>query len=294
MNRARQNTAGDCAARPGQPCDFVSIGIFPDMSGMVGSPEVLRCTKCGHGVTIPPLEDVAFLYAGRQSQDFQPDAKGLSATIKDLAFRRQARKLLRQLPERPQSVLDFGCGSGQFTRIVAELLPDSRVVGSDFHETAPPGLNTQAYLSISELPLLAGSYDLIMAMHVLEHEDDTQGLLSRIAAMGSAGGTVVIEVPHVDCVWNRLLGKKWDAWYVPYHRTHFTRASLRHHLQAAGFKVLAMHDVTVPTMGRTLANVFGRKNNLFWLLVGIALHPVQWLGEKLSGQPSALRVVLRV
>jgi SAM-dependent methyltransferase len=272
----------------------VSIGIFPDTSGKVGSPEVLRCTNCGHGVTIPPLADVAFLYADRQSQDYQPDARGLSARIKELAFRRQARKLLRQLPERPRSVLDFGCGSGQFTRIIAELLPDSRVVGSDFHETAPPELKTQPYLSISELPPLAGSYDLVMAMHVLEHEDDTQGLLSRIAAMVRPGGTLLIEVPNVDCIWSRLLGKKWDAWYVPYHRTHFTRASLRHRLGVAGFTVLAMHGVTVPTMGRTLANFFGRKNNFFWLVAGIALHPVQWLGEKFSGQPSAIRAILRV
>ena len=104
----------------------------------------------------------------------------------------------------------------------------------------------------------------------------------------------MIEVPHVDCIWNRVLGKNWDAWYVPYHRAHFTRASLRHKVEAAGLQVIAMHDVTVPTMGRTLANVFGGKNNLFCLFAGIALHPVQRLGERFSGEPSALRAILRV
>ena len=112
--------------------------------------------------------------------------------------------------------------------------------------------------------------------------------------MARPGGTVVIEVPHVDCIWTSLIGKNWDAWYVPFHRAHFTRSSLRHQLESQGLKILAMHDVTVPTMGRTLANCFGQKNNLFWLLLGIALHPIQWVGEKVSGQPSAIRAIVRV
>lgn len=293
MNNIRHPFANDCAAQPGARCDFVSIGEFADASGKVGKVEVLRCKACGHGVTTPRLPDVAFLYAGRESQDYQPDAKGLSALIKDCAFRLQARKLVRQLPAKPRSVLDFGCGSGQFTRVLGDVLASARVVGSDFHETPPVGLKDKIYTAMAELTPNAMAFDVVIAMHVLEHDDDTTGLLKRIVAMARPGGIVIIEVPHVDCLWNRLLGKKWDAWYVPYHRTHFTRASLRHYLQAVGLEIVAMHDVTVPTMGRTMANFFGRKNNLFWLLVGIGLHPVQWLGEKLSRQPSALRAIAR-
>jgi hypothetical protein len=42
-----------------------------------------------------------------------------------------------------------------------------------------------------------------------------------------------------------------------------------------------------------MAKAFGAKPNLFWLLVGMVLHPLQWLGERLSGKPSALRVIAR-
>jgi hypothetical protein len=66
---------------------------------------------------------------------------------------------------------------------------------------------------------------------------------------------------------------------------------LRRRLEVSGLQLVGMFDVTVPTMGRTVANCFRRKNNLFWLLVGIALHPIQWFGEKLSGQPTAIRVI---
>lgn len=294
MNRQNPTLANDCAANHGQPCDLASIGPFFDRSGKVGRVEVLRCRSCGHGVTIPSLADVAFLYEGRESQDFQPEATGLAAAIKAFAFRLQARKLLNQLPKQPTSVLDFGCGSGQFTRVLAQLLPHASVVGADFHGTPPVQLAPVVYKPMSKLSPDAGRYELVTAMHVLEHDDDPDGLLMRIAALAKPGGTLVAEVPNVDCVWAKLFGRYWDAWYVPYHRTHFTKASLRRRFEARGLAVLAIHDVTVPTMGRTLAGLAGSRNNIGWLLAGIALHPLQWIGEKLSGRGSAIRVIARV
>ncbi|HEX5259036.1 MAG TPA: class I SAM-dependent methyltransferase [Sphingomicrobium sp.] len=255
---------------------------------------MLRCRYCGHGVTTPPLDDVAFLYEGRESQDYQPDAKGLSAAIKGFAFRLQARKLLNQLPKSPSSILDFGCGSGQFTRVVSQLLPRATVVGADFHAGAPIQLGPIAYKAMKELSGDAGRYELVTAMHVLEHDDDPDSLLAKIAALAKPGGTVVIEVPNVDCIWAKVFGRHWDAWYVPYHRTHFTKASLRRRIEAGHLTVLAIHDVTVPTMGRTCARLAGSRNHFGWLLLGIALHPLQWLGEKLSGRASAIRVIARV
>src|SRR5690242_2482925 len=165
--------APDCAVRDGRRCDFVSIGEFPDASGKVGRIEVLRCSYCGHGITTPPIMDVSFLYEGRESQDYQPDTRGLAAAIKTVAFRLQARRLLRQLPATPRSILDFGCGSGQFTRVLSEMLQDTLVVGSDFHRDPPIALGTAAYRPMNELADEANQYDLVLAMHVLEHDDDT-------------------------------------------------------------------------------------------------------------------------
>lgn len=283
----------DCASHPGSPCQTKSLGTFRDESGKVGEIEVHQCLDCGHAITLPPLTDVAFLYDGRQSQDFQPDAHGASHWIKDIAFLQQARKLLSSLGFQPQSALDFGCGSGQFTQVLARLLAPGAVVGSDFDKSPPGNLIDGQYVPSSELGPLTGTFDLVLAMHVLEHDDDTHALLSRIVKMARRGGTVVIEVPHVDCIWARFFGRHWDAWYVPFHRTHFSRSSFVRRIEQGGLTVVALHDACVPTMGRTLAGLFGGKNNLFWLLAGIALHPLQWFGELVTGRPSALRVIAR-
>jgi SAM-dependent methyltransferase len=288
-----ESQGGSCAASPGEPCDLHSLGTFEDLSGRVGETSVLQCRRCGLGISMPPIADVGFLYAGRGTQDFRQDGSRLGHAIKTVAFRRQAKTLLAQLPRRPGRTLDFGCGSGQFTRALGDLLGPATVTGSDFEAAPPADLTDRPYLAAAELGPHEGSFDLVLAMHVLEHDDDAAGLLHRIASMARQGGTVVIEVPNVECFWVTRFGKAWDAWYLPFHRSHFSRAALRALAEREGFEILAMHDICVPTMGRSLSNLVGGSKGLFWLLAGIASHPVQWLGERLSGRPSALRMILR-
>ncbi|MBE5073424.1 class I SAM-dependent methyltransferase [Erythrobacteraceae bacterium E2-1 Yellow Sea] len=284
----------ECPAAPGRSCHSKTRGGYIDRSGMVGAIEIKRCETCGHGVSFPAIPDVAFLYEGRQSQDFQPDARNwLSKWIKDIAFRFQAKRLLKDIGSFEGRLLDFGCGSGQFTRVLDETADNLDVTGCDFFAEPPAELRYQSYIGHDELALAKDLYDGALAMHVLEHDDDTRALLDRITSPVKPGGLVVVEVPNVDCVWGDIFGRYWDAWYVPYHRHHFSQISLRAVLKAQGLKVEAIRGVTAPTMGRTLANLFGCKNSVFWIMVGITLHPLQLAGEVLTRRRTALRAVCR-
>jgi SAM-dependent methyltransferase len=284
----------DCAAQRGELCQQVSLGSFLDRSGMMPEPEVRQCARCRHATTFPPLDDVRFLYGDRESQDYQPDIRNsLSRRIKALAFRFQARKLLGQLPGLPRKALDFGCGSGQFTSALGSLSPATEWTASDFFEDRPQELAGCAYVPNDRLEQRAEQFDLVVALHVLEHDDDTAALLARISSHAAPGGTVVVEVPNVECSWIAVFGRFWDGWYLPYHRHHFSRRSLVQALERGGLEVLAVHGITAPTMGRSLANLLGARNNLFWLLLGIALHPLQIAGEAFGGQRTALRAVAR-
>jgi SAM-dependent methyltransferase len=238
------------------------------------------------------MADVSFLYADRSSQDFQPNTRGLARWIKQVAFRQQARRLLAQIGMAPTTVIDFACGSGLFTSCLAAVLPrTARVIGSDLHTQAPADLENVEYRNLDYVDDLAGTADLVLAMHVVEHDDDPNTLLRRIARLAKPGGRIVIEVPNIDCIWVAVFGKWWDAWYLPYHRTHFSKRSLHALVDSAGLSVLKEVDISLPTMGRSLANLTNRRNNLMFILVGAALQPLQWLGEKLSRRPSALRIV---
>ena len=282
-----------CPSAPDGRCAFGPPEPFADKSGKLGDVSLVRCLHCGLGVSLPQLADVAFLYEGRGSQDFQPTSTGAARVIKRLAFTRQARTLLKQVGATPRSVLDFGCGSGLFTRCLGDLLPGAKVVGSDFHPEPPPDLADRPYVPNRALEDVDGSFDLVLMMHVLEHDDDPVALLRRVAALGHSGSSFVIEVPNIDCVWAPFFGRAWDAWYLPFHRMHFSRASLRSVIERSGLVVDGEYNACVPSMGRTLANLIGARNTLPFLLAGILLHPLQLLGEKLSARPSALRIVAR-
>jgi SAM-dependent methyltransferase len=280
-----------CFADEAETCDFLSLGEFDDRSGKIGSVQVLRCKRCGHGISMPPLPDIDFLYEDRQSQDFQPRTRGLTRVIKNLAFRFQARKLLRQIGQSRGRILDFGCGSGQFTRVLGELSPGIHVVGADMHAESPKELVGKQYLGSSELGNFRGVFDVVMAMHVIEHDDDPEKLLIEIARYARPGGKVVVEVPNIDCVWASSFGRNWDAWYLPYHRQHFTRTSLTRLINRCGLQVESVYELTIPTMGRTFANMFGSSNNLCWVLIGILAHPVQLAREAWTGRRSGIRII---
>jgi len=265
-----------------------------DRHRATGAASVIRCHRCGVGISRPPLSDVAFLYEDRTSQDFQQSRSRLTRGIKGIAFRRQARRLLEQIRRRPERVVDFGCGSGLFTQELAGLLPGSLVIGTDFHAAPPADLGDVRYQPMQATAELAGQNDLVLALHVLEHDDDPAALLARIVRFAKPGGRVVIEVPNVDCIWAGVFGRYWDAWYLPYHRVHFSRESLCRLVRQSGLTIELQADSCIPTMGRTVANLLGRRVSVIFLLFGIALHPVQWLGERLSMRPSALRIIARI
>jgi SAM-dependent methyltransferase len=283
-----------CLLDAGRLCPVVSIGRFIDRSGMVGEVSVAKCPRCGMGLSRPPLPDPGFLYAGRASQDFHPGTGGLAWFIKRVAFRRDAKSLLASVGKTPGCVIDYGCGSGLFTRCLADMLPaGTRVIGTDFHPRPPPGLDCVEYRPAAEVDDLAGQADLVLAMHVVEHDDDPRKIIMKLVSLVRPGGHVVIEVPYIDCAWTSVFGRFWDPWYLPYHRVHFSRSGLSTLVGQCGLSIVRQADISIPSMGRTAANLMRCQNNLGFILLSAVLQPLQCSVERLTRRPTALRVIAR-
>ncbi len=276
--------------RFGEPLSYA-----PDIAGSgLNAARVHQCAICGHGVTRPPIADVSILYKGRESQDYQQVDGWVAKTIKKFVFDRQARSLLRMVGGSPASIVDFACGSGFFTsRLAAATSANVRVVALDFFDEAPREMPGVEYYSFRRLPDLEDSADLLLCFHALEHDDDPDAFLDRLLSILKIGGTLVVEVPNMRCAWASILGAHWDNWYLPFHRLHFSRESLRSLLSRHGLEIEQEVDICIPSMGRSLARAFGRRQNLPFLISGIALHPLQWGLERVTRQPSALRVIAR-
>ena len=144
-------------------------------------------------------------------------------------------------------VLEVGCGTGSFTRLLLDAPTVQHVTGLDLDpvhvkrthddllsQTAESRktLTTRvqdvmdAWPDATEL----GSFDTVVLLNVLEHLPDEQQALQRLKAMLKPGGRLVILVPA-----HQWLYSPYDASIG--HRCRYTQRSLSDALQASDFEV---------------------------------------------------------
>jgi hypothetical protein len=286
-----------CAAQVG-PCRYPDAPQLVLKTGHALMPrvEIWRCSACGHGVTRPAMADVAPLYAGRDSEDFLARDSGWIQTLKAAVTRRLARSLLATAAAAGpvRTIGDFGTGNGMLARALAQAAgPDVTPWALDFFDDAPPHIAPARYRSFAAAVALHGQIDLLTCFHVLEHDDDTAAMLGRITNYLRPGGTLVVEVPNVDCVWNPWFGAACANWYAPFHRVHFTRASLRALFVRQGLEIVREQDICGPTFALSFARVLGVAPNGALFALAAGLRPLQWLAERITQRPSALRIIAR-
>jgi SAM-dependent methyltransferase len=101
--------------------------------------------------------------------------------------------------EQIESVLDVGCGEGTITWHLAKWLPHARVTGIDFSAAgiecgrARYSLPNLVFEHDEESRYLSERFDMVTAFEVLEHVEDWQGTLARMAA--AANQYVLLSFP---------------------------------------------------------------------------------------------------
>ena len=134
------------------------------------------------------------------------------------------RLLERHVERRAASALDLGCGTGSFLPILEQYA--DTVVGLDPFGGENPRIIAGA---AERLPFEEASFDLAVALDVLEHVDDRAavGELSRVVR---PGGWVMVTVPALPGLWSER-----DA--LASHRRRYRRSELVTLFEAGGFAV---------------------------------------------------------
>lgn len=193
---------------------------------------------------------------------YRPDQYG-SAILGSMAgvprFNRWMGEVLR--PFVGSRVLEVGAGIGNLSRT---LLPRERYTVTDINPHYLEYLRNFAegkpYMDVEHIDLtskehfdpLAGRYDTVLCLNVLEHVSDEGQALANIHLALEPGGRAIILVPQNPRIYgslDRVLG----------HERRYTRSSLRIALEGAGFEVLRLFD-------------FNRATTPFWWLNGRVLR----------------------
>lgn len=138
-------------------------------------------------------------------------------------------------------LLDVGCGGGHLLRTMAGLAPGWRLTGTDLSDArraeieAIPGVETYHAGNAADAP---GRFDLITAVHVVEHFPDPVRALSALTAKAAPGGLLAVEVPD-------LAANPFDL-LIADHGVMHTADSLRRTAAAAGWRVVALRNDWIP------------------------------------------------
>lgn len=140
-------------------------------------------------------------------------------------------------PDNVSAILEVGSSDGHLLRALKSAYPDSLLVGA---EVAPQALTTIAkeqpgipllQLDILDCPLERKSFDVVVALNVLEHIEDDRGALRNMADLLTDKGLLIIEVPagpHLYDAYDKQL----------HHFRRYRMSEVMEKVQAAGLKVI--------------------------------------------------------
>lgn len=163
----------------------------------------------------------------------------------DHYFAHARREIAPLLPERASRVLEIGCSSGATLGWLRQRWPKAEMLGVDGHAPLEPLIRARAGAALihdldQPLPEM-GSFDLILALDILEHLRHPDSLLADLATRLRPGGVCIVSVPNManyQIIGPLLFQRRFrytDA--GPMDRTHlrwFTEESLVQLLQDAG------------------------------------------------------------
>jgi SAM-dependent methyltransferase len=234
---------------------------------------VVRCLDCGFLYQRPRVHDehLAACYPDHYPRHQEPSPrvpfKGPPARVRavrwalatDLGYARLrdervglltrlwARRLRRRLrwscpPWRGDGrYLDVGCGSGAALGVAQTL--GWRVAGIEMDEAAAAKarrFTAEVYLGdVRSAPFGPASFDVVTALHVLEHVPDPVAVVRRMLEWLAPDGLVIVEVPNADGLGSALFGSAWSGLELPRHLSHFTPETLERTVRKAGGRVVS-------------------------------------------------------
>ena len=205
--------------------------------------DVVQCLDCRFifAQDYPSAEYLRRFYEpsyAESSGKFQPGG-GPGRRLKYWAFTRWIRRFY---PERQViRALELGCGQGDLLRSV-QYDPRFDARGLDYADAPLAYARSKGLCvdkgDIQSMGFASASFDLVVALHVLEHVHNLNATFAEIYRVLRPNGLVFAVCPCVSHVKAWMAGERWQYLGPPGHLWYFSPATLSRFLEKAGFVVL--------------------------------------------------------
>ena len=219
-----------------EPVPVHSVALVRSYESAINFPtgriELAICGNCGF------ISNIAF---DEKKMNYSPDCEetqGFSPTFNSF-HRRLASDLIARFGLRNKTILEIGCGKGEFISLICSM-GSNRGIGYDpaFVPGRAPAEGGEAVTFYQEFYSERSKNidaDFIACKMTLEHIPDTHAFVSTVRrAIGDKVPTIFFQVPDMGRVLKDTAF--WDVYHE--HCSYFTEDSLRTLFVLCGFNVL--------------------------------------------------------
>lgn len=233
--------------------------------------DIVDCPKCGHRQLFPLLSEQELVEEYNEDKTVRstslPIAPGTDFNAMRQKFSEWTKIHADMYWEKLQSckyVLNIGSGYGfleeELNKRDGKLFQiEGNEIGKFRLDNYVGGIVHNIDFLKEQVPEhLAGKYDLIMGLHILEHINKPVEYLRKLKALLKPKGCIIIEVPNLNSFLCEL-SKEYEEWFYLYeHVSYFTEKTLVDVFQRAGYKVTKVYS----------KEVYSIENHINWIRTG--------------------------
>jgi 2-polyprenyl-3-methyl-5-hydroxy-6-metoxy-1,4-benzoquinol methylase len=225
----------------------------------------VRCRQCGL-VRLNPRPDVSELhriypsnyYAYNLLAHESSGKLGFTDRMKKRMYQQRVETVAGRLGKAGRiRLLDVGCADGRLLDWYGEssVGADLETHGIEINESAAETARRRGHRVVTgrfeiDHELEAGTFDLILAAHVIEHVDDPKRFAVRAAELLAPGGLFVVATPNWNSADARRLKEHWGGNHFPRHWTLYDENTL---------------GWLADTVGLTVERIEYQPNPIFWI-----------------------------
>ena len=237
---------------------------------------------------VPQIEKMGKYY---ESEDYYPHSLNkknlLTFLYKIIRKYMRLKRLMwmRGYLKNSTSVLDYGCGSGDFVKYLRSKSIDAYGYEPNYNFFEHDFLTNQEGWKNKK-------YEVIVLWHVLEHTHNPFDLIQSLKKRLNKKGKILIAIPNFKSFDSKYYGKFWAGYDTPRHLWHFSRKGMGLMAKENNFKILKVKSLHLDSIYVSyLSEKY--KRSLFPLLIGIIIGCISILKSLFTKESSSFLFVLK-